>query len=110
MRRVFSRGYPCLGAVWEWAGLAWARGVGGGGEGEEEGIGEVAEGCYGRICEAVRKVDPNHLNFVDRFIGNRGIPRGVLEAMGKWVDMLSVQYFCEPNDASRRKTVEDSDG
>jgi len=48
--------------------------------------------------------------FGDWYNGNRGIPRGVLEAMKKHVDVLSVQYYCEPNDTSRRQMVEDLDG
>lgn len=70
-------------------------------------INEVAEQYYATVCEAVRAVDPNHLIFGDRFNGNRRIPDGVLEAMKDYVDVLSVQYFCEPTQHSRLQMVED---
>ena len=110
MRRSVLRRYPCLGAACEWDGLAWARGVGREREREKKRVWEVAEGYDKTTCEAVRAVNPNHLIFGDRYNGNRGIPRGVPEALKKHVDVLSVQYFCEPNDASRKQMVEDLAG
>ena len=62
----------------------------------EQSLGRVAEAYYSSLCKAVRKVDPNHLIFGDRYNGKRGIPASVLKAMAKHVDVSSVQYFCEP--------------
>ena len=76
-------------------------------EEREETIYSVAESYYRIMCNAVRKVDPNHLIFGDRYNGNRHIPEGVLMAMKDHVDVLSVQYFCEPTESSRRKMAED---
>lgn len=64
-------------------------------------------GYCSAICTAVRAVDPNHLIFGDRFNGNRDIPKGVLQAVKKHLDVLSVQYFCEPSDTSRARMVQD---
>lgn len=63
----------------------------------EAKVGEVARLYYRTACEAVKAVDPNHLIFGDRFDGNKGIPHGVLDAVKDYVDVLSVQYFCEPH-------------
>ena len=58
---------------------------------------------YGIICTAVRAVDSNHLIFGDRYNGNKTIPPGVLRAAKEHIDVLSVQYFCEPSEESREK-------
>ena len=52
-------------------------------------------------------MDLHHLIFGDRFNGNKGIPSGVLQAVKKHVDVLSVQYFCSPDNTSRAKMIED---
>jgi hypothetical protein len=81
------------------------------GDGEREAkIGDFAKQYYKTICAAVKAVDPNHLIFGDRFNGNKGIPDGVLDAMKDHVDVLSVQYFCEPSKDSKIGMVEDLKG
>jgi hypothetical protein len=70
-------------------------------------VGDVARQYYKTICQAVKTVDPNHLIFGDRFNGNKGIPNSVLDAMKDHVDMLSVQYFCEPSNGARMRMLED---
>ncbi|MCP6135344.1 hypothetical protein NL393_39800, partial [Klebsiella pneumoniae] len=55
----------------------------------------------------LRRYDPHHLILGDRFNGNKGIPEPVLRAMAPHVDVLSVQYFTEPTDASRRGMRDD---
>lgn len=55
-------------------------------------------------------MDGSHLIFGDRYDGNRGIPEGVLEAMEKFVDVLSAQYFREPAQGYRKVMVQECDG
>ncbi len=70
----------------------------------EKAIGIVAEKYYKTITEAIKERDPNHLILGDRYNGNKGIPPGVLKAMAKYVDVLSVQYFVEePTTVAREK-------
>jgi hypothetical protein len=76
----------------------------------EANIGEVVRQYYKTICEAIKAIDSNHLILGDRFNGNKGIPEGVLDAMKDQVDVLSVQYFCEPRKESRLRMVEDLKG
>lgn len=68
----------------------------------------VAEKYYQTITQAIKMYDPNHLILGDRYNGNKGIPRGVLRAMSRHVDVLSVQYFVpEPTDSARQKMRDD---
>ena len=77
-------------------------------EERERKVEMVAEKYYKTMCEAIRERDPNHLILGDRYNGNKGIPEGVLRAMTKYVDVLSVQYFVEsPTDAAREKMQSD---
>ena len=76
-------------------------------EQREERIYNVASAYYSTICTAVRAVDPNYLVFGDRCNGNKAIPPGVLRAAKEHIDVLSVQYFCEPTQESRAKMIED---
>ncbi|MCO5574782.1 hypothetical protein L7F22_028574 [Adiantum nelumboides] len=68
----------------------------------ERALYDVASRYYETIATAIRRYDPDHLILGDRFNGNKGIPEPVLRAMAPHVDVLSVQYFTEPTDASRR--------
>lgn len=79
------------------SGLNFPAVEGMGREEREERIYDVAKVYYSTVCEAARKMDPNHLIFGDRYNGNTDIPGGVLRAMKEHVDVLSVQYFCEPS-------------
>ena len=74
----------------------------------EKNVQMVAEKYYKTITEAIKERDPNHLILGDRYNGNKGIPDGVLRAMTKYVDVLSVQYFVDgPNTAAREKMCTD---
>jgi hypothetical protein len=64
---------------------------------------DVASRYYETIVTAIRRYDPDHLVLGDRYNGNKGIPEPVLRAMQPFVDVLSVQYFNEPDDASRQQ-------
>lgn len=57
-----------------------------------ERLGAIARQYYKVAADAVRRYDPNHLLFGDRFLGQRAVPEEVLAAMGSNVDVLSVQY------------------
>ena len=52
-----------------------------------------ADKYYEVTTASVRRYDPHHLILGDRYNGNRGIPRPVLEAAAEHIDVLSVQYF-----------------
>lgn len=74
----------------------------------EKGLGEVAERYYSTIVAAIKEQDPNHLILGDRYNGNKGIPKPVLQAMSKYVDVLSVQYFVEsPTETARTRMIQD---
>lgn len=64
---------------------------------------DVAAKYYETITSHIRKYDPHHLILGDRYNGNKGIPSAVLRAMKPFVDVLSVQYFTAPNEASREQ-------
>ena len=68
---------------------------------------DVASKYYETMTEAVRRYDSKHLIFGDRYHGNKGIPEGVLRAMKPYVDVLSIQYFCNGTAESHEKMVED---
>ena len=68
---------------------------------------DIAQRYYSIITAAIRHLDPDHLILGDRYNGNKGIPEPVLRAMGEHVDVLSVQYFTDPNDESRRQMRDD---
>lgn len=76
-------------------------------EQREKRVYDVAAAYYSTICTAVRAVYPNHLIFSDRYNGNKAIPPGVLRAAKEHIDVLSVQYFCEPTKESRARMMED---
>ncbi|HXK60606.1 MAG TPA: hypothetical protein PLP42_12015 [Acidobacteriota bacterium] len=75
----------------------WAEKVG------RESIGAVARAYYRTIKDAIKRYDPNHLLFGDRFKADEAIPlgqarvRGVLEEvlreMTNTVDVLSLEYY-----------------
>ncbi|MFF3982250.1 hypothetical protein [Streptomyces sp. NPDC001828] len=44
-------------------------------------------------AEAIRRHDPNHLIFGDRYGTRAGIPEPVLDAAAAHVDVLSLQSF-----------------
>ena len=71
----------------------------------ERSIYRVAQSYYSVICGAIKEVDPNHLIFGDRLDGNADIPDGVLRAMKEYVDVLSVQYFCDPPGVEGRSAM-----
>lgn len=73
----------------------------------ERALYDVASRYYETIATALRRYDPHHLILGDRFNGNKGIPEPVLRAMAPHVDVLSVQYFTEPTDESRRGMRDD---
>jgi hypothetical protein len=64
---------------------------------------DVASRYYETIVTAIRRYDPDHLVLGDRYNGNKGIPEPVLRAMQPFVDVFSVQYFTDPDDASRQE-------
>lgn len=69
----------------------------------ERALYDVASRYYETIVTAIRRYDPDHLVLGDRYNGNKGIPEPVLRAMQPFVDVFSVQYFNEPDDASRER-------
>ncbi len=76
-------------------------------EHREKQLYDVASRYYEAVATAVRRYDPDHLILGDRFNGNKGIPEPVLRAMTPFVDVLSVQYFTEPDEGSRTRMRED---
>lgn len=68
---------------------------------------DVATKYYETITKHIKRYDPNHLILGDRYNGNKGIPSSVLRAMNPFVDVLSVQYFTEPNEGPRRQMRDD---
>ncbi|MFC1735343.1 agarase [Candidatus Hydrogenedentota bacterium] len=68
-------------------------------------LGDIAAKYYETACGYIRKYDPNHLIFGDRYNGNSGVNEEALEAMKPFVDVLSVQYLgaCENIVSDMRK-------
>ena len=60
---------------------------------DEEFLTVIAAKYYETVCSIIRKHDPNHLLFGDRYNGNFQIPDGVLREAGRHVDAISIQYF-----------------
>ncbi len=54
--------------------------------------GKVAQRFFSVTSEELRAVDPNHLNLGVRFIA-QCVPRPVIEAAGKYVDVMSINYY-----------------
>jgi hypothetical protein len=75
--------------------------------GDDEALAAIATKYYQTMHDALRAYDAEHLILGDRFNGNVGIPDAVLDTMGDYVDVLSVQYFPDPTDASRRQMRDD---
>jgi hypothetical protein len=75
--------------------------------GDEAGLAAVAHQYYKTMHDALRTYDPDHLILGDRHNGNLGIPDVLLDAMGDHVDVLSVQYFPDPTEASRQRMRDD---
>lgn len=69
---------------------------------------DVASKYYDTIVKHIRTYDANHLILGDRYNGNKGIPDAVLRAMQPYVDILSIQYFTAPTEASRTQMRDDS--
>jgi hypothetical protein len=59
---------------------------------------EVAEQYYRVTHEAVRRYDPDHLIFGDRYEANRPVASEVIQAALPFVDVLSFQHFNTPQD------------
>lgn len=58
-------------------------------------IGIVADKYYSVVCNAIRQVDPNHLILGSRINGNVRYRIPVIEAAGKYIDVLSINYYRE---------------
>ncbi len=56
----------------------------------------MARQYYKTIHEAIRRYDPNHLIFGDRYEANAPIAMEVVEAALPYVDVLSFQDFRDP--------------
>jgi hypothetical protein len=71
---------------------------------------EVASKYYETMTRHIRLYDRNHLILGDRYNGNKGIPKPVLEAMKPFIDALSVQYFsrasAEDHETMRKSLAE----
>ena len=52
----------------------------------------IAETYFNFTNSALKKADPNHLNLGVRFFSH-GVPRAVLEECGKYVDVISINYY-----------------
>lgn len=65
----------------------------------------LAHSYYDLVEAAIRKYDPNHLIFGDKFNVNRGVPSSVLVAHGIFMDMLSVKISVS-NDKEFEELVE----
>jgi hypothetical protein len=60
-----------------------------------EFLGLVAEKYFSAVAKAIKKNDPNHLYLGSRLHGYEKNVRQVLEAMGKYVDVLAINYYRE---------------
>jgi len=54
---------------------------------------EYAELYYSVVCDAIRNVDPNHLILGTRYSAELSIPQEDLEAAGRHVDVISVNFY-----------------
>ncbi|MEM1441588.1 MAG: hypothetical protein AAGF67_04565 [Verrucomicrobiota bacterium] len=59
-------------------------------EDDEAFLPKIAELYYKTAAEALRKADPNHLNFGDRYLAGDS-PTAVLEAAAPYIDAVAVQ-------------------
>lgn len=60
-------------------------------------VGMVAEKYFSTVTAALRKVDPAHLILGSRINGNVRYRTPVIEAAGKYIDVLSINYYREWN-------------
>ncbi len=67
---------------------------------------DVAAKYYEVATAAIRRVDPNHLIFGDRFNGNLGIEPAALVAAANVVDALAVQWFPSISDGGAEAMCE----
>lgn len=61
-------------------------------EGRRE-LHDLADRYYRVVHEAIRRYDPNHLIFGDRYEARAALPEEVLQAAAPYVDVLSFQHF-----------------
>lgn len=59
-------------------------------------LAEIAHQYYKTTHDAIRRYDPHHLIFGDRYEANEPIPAEVIEAGLPFIDVLSFQDFQEP--------------
>jgi agarase len=69
-----------------------ARGTPGAQKARSAWAGEVAKVFFSTTNEALRAVDPNHLNLGARFISQL-VPRPVIAEAGKHVDVMSINFY-----------------
>jgi len=60
-----------------------------------EFLGLVAEKYYSAVSKAIKKYDPNHLYLGSRLHHYELKVRQVFEAMGKYVDVIAINYYRE---------------
>ncbi|HPQ72127.1 MAG TPA: alkyl sulfatase dimerization domain-containing protein [bacterium] len=53
----------------------------------------LADAWYGLLTAAVRKHDPNHLIFGDKFEGKIGMPEWLDPVIGKYFDLTYIQWY-----------------
>ena len=58
---------------------------------------DLATRYYKVTHDAIRRYDPNHLILGDRYEGKAPLPDDVLKAATPYVDVLSFQYFSDPD-------------
>jgi hypothetical protein len=78
--------------------------------GDEAALATVASKYYKTMHDAIRAYDEHHLILGDRHNGNVGIPDFLIDAMGGYVDVLSVQYFPDASAEGRRQMRDDLAG
>jgi len=81
-------------------GPGWARHPSGSGFGvDDDGLERIADRYLATITAAIRRYDPDHLIFSDRFGMVAGMPDPVLRATARHVDAIAVQTFPPPDRA-----------
>jgi hypothetical protein len=60
-----------------------------------EFLGLVAERYFSVVAKAIKKYDPNHLYLGSRLHSYEKKVRQVLEVMGKYVDVIAINYYRE---------------
>jgi hypothetical protein len=61
----------------------------------EEFAGFVADKYYSIVSKAIKKYDPNHLYLGSRLHGNAKKTESIIDAAGKYCDILSINYYGE---------------